>query len=254
MTQFGLERPVSAGGSILLRHTGNQTTLYTPSEEVASGGYLALIVGYDPINVYDPGCMCHDMDHADCIPVPPRPVLHPFRYRYSFIEVALTHVCLNQKGERMTGTLGEGEANPCDTDDKGDFVYNRDVMYEIIREEDGGRVGVLDFPREDHNYSRTWAINERELTHKWPPPRDAITCADDESEPYVIYDIDIHNGSYGGQFSPVPPGTHSVADRHDIQGPGSTDFVVPVWIREKTDRNGRLVRSFGYPGQHMGIC
>ena len=250
MTQFGLRKPVSGGGSALLRHTGNQTTLYTPSEEaaVASGGYLALINGYEPINVYDPGCTCQDPSHADCTPVARRPVLHPYRYRYSFVEVALIPSCLDANGNHMNDEAA------CDADDAGDFDYNRDVIHEAIAEEDGGRVGVLNFPEEDHAYARTWAINERELLHTWPPPRDPMTCVEDESEPYVIYDIDIHNGSYGGQFSPVPPGTHSVADRHDIQGPGSTDFVVPVWIREKTDRNGRLVRSFGYPGQHMGTC
>ena len=213
-------------------------------DRAAAGGtvtsYLAVVSGYKGMTVHEPGCNPRDPEYASNKIYKSRKS-HPHRFLYSFMEVRPALICLDYHGNEL-------DAKDCVAAElETGSPMDKSIRHQAIPESEGGRIGVLDYPEIDNDPNHIWAFNLTELLHQWPPPRNDDTCEVDESTPYVIYDIDIHNSHYGAQFNAVPPG--------GLDADSTLDYQFIVEITEVDDFVlGQKVRYFDHPGQHEGDC
>jgi hypothetical protein len=216
-----------------------------PKASGGASGFWAIITARRKMVTHDPGCFCEDQDDPLCINMPSGLRLHPYVFWYGFVEATFTSRCLNNMGQPQP-------TNICDAE--GNSLMTRSVIVEAVQD---GRIGVTSWPEDGSPDSQMPAVNAHAVigsnsgpggtNHHALPPRDPVTCLEALSGAISPVGFsDVNSFHYGEAFDPIPPGA--------IAANSAYQFNYPVWIEQRTDRNGKSIRLMVAPWTHAGSC
>lgn len=251
-------RSISTGGNLRHTQTGNHVDLYVPPSTAGAPAAAAALTHFrarltDAQKMMVPTIKCIELPNDTTQDASSRGVYsvgapfiaHPYRWRYSFVEVSLVE-------EPKLSDPG--------------YSGQRWIDYEDKPAEAGGREGRWQWPDDGLPASKKWAFNIWEMLHK----QEEEICP---TFNHWVFGAAINGSSYPPNFAPHGTGTGAGSSSgyyrngdydqksgslNDVHGktPGSwadnQDFMVLMY--ETTDKYGSLIRYFNAPGMHLGGC